>query len=160
MTVGMAPEYDVPNLRAAQSLRAPAISLIITSILSMGLNVLGLVAAAGVHSDPNGFQAGMRKSLKENKDLTPDQRAWIEQNFTAEAVASKLSTCCGIQFVVHLAVLLGAIQMLRMRYYGFAVLGSILALNPINVPICLLQLPFGIWALIALLDQNVRRAFS
>jgi DNA-directed RNA polymerase subunit RPC12/RpoP len=153
-------EMDAAAQRASQSLRAPAIALIITSILSMGADVLGLVSAAGVHADPNAFHAGMQKSLNDNPDLTPDQRQWIEQNFTAEAVASNTSICCGIQLVVNLAVLLGAVQMLRQRFYGFAVLASILALNPVNAPICLVQLPFGLWALIVLLDSNVRRSFS
>jgi hypothetical protein len=154
------PGYDSSDQRSSQAVRAPAIALIITSLLSMGINVLGLIGAAGIHADPNEWERRLEVELNSKPDLQPDQRAWMKEMLSAESVSGKMGTCCGIQFVVHLAVLLGAIQMLRQRFYGFAVLASILALNPINVPICLVQLPFGLWALIVLLDSNVRRSFS
>ena len=57
-------------------------------------------------------------------------------------------------------MLVGALQMLRARAYGFAVLGAVLALNPLNLPCCLAQFPFGLWALAVLLNPDVRRAFA
>jgi len=151
---------DPAARRVSQSLRAPAIALIVTSILSIVGDVFGLLGAAGVHADPNEWERRLDVELNAKPDLPPDQRAWMKEVFSAEAVASKLSMCCGIQLVVNLAVLLGAVQMLRQRFYGFAVLASIAALSPVNIPVCLVQLPFGLWALIVLLDQNVRRSFS
>jgi len=153
-------EIDPGARRVSQSLRAPAIALIVTAILSIVADVFGLLGAAGVHTDPNEWERRLDVELNAKPDLPPDQRAWMKEVLSAEAVASKLGTCCGIQLVLNLAVLLGAVQMLRQRFYGFAVLASILALSPVNIPVCLVQLPFGLWALIVLLDHNVRRSFS
>ena len=60
---------------------------------------------------------------------------------------------------VNLLTALGALLMLMRRGYLVALVGCIAALNPVNVPCCLLQVPFGIWGLIALLSDSGRRAF-
>jgi predicted Zn finger-like uncharacterized protein len=56
-------------------------------------------------------------------------------------------------------VLFGGIQMLRLRSFGMAMAGSIVAIIPCN-PCCLFGLPFGIWALIMLNYPEVKRAFD
>jgi len=56
-------------------------------------------------------------------------------------------------------VLAGAIQMIRLRTYGLALTAAIIALLPCS-PGCLLGLPFGIWALVALNKQEVKDAFQ
>jgi hypothetical protein len=49
--------------------------------------------------------------------------------------------------------------MLRLRTYGLAITGAIVALLPCN-PGCLLGLPFGIWALVALAQPDIKDAFD
>ena len=134
-------------------------ALLITSILGMGVGVLGLLFAGQIHANPNGFDADIHKALDDNPDLQPDQRITLKEVLTAENVASYTATCCGIGLVGNLAVMLGAIQMMRMRLYGFALLATVLALIPIS-PVCIVQAPFGIWGLIVLMDSNVRRSFA
>jgi predicted Zn finger-like uncharacterized protein len=56
-------------------------------------------------------------------------------------------------------VLAGAIQMLRLQTYWLAMTGSIVALLPCNLGCCL-GLPFGIWAIVALLKPEVKDAFE
>jgi hypothetical protein len=56
-------------------------------------------------------------------------------------------------------VLLGAIQMLRLRSYGLAMASSIIAMLPCN-GCCLLGLPFGIWAVVMLAKPEVKDAFG
>src|SRR5438874_1227370 len=60
-------EADFAALRARQSVRAPAVALLITSILSMGLSGLGLLSAAQIHSDPNDFDAKLQKIANDNQ---------------------------------------------------------------------------------------------
>jgi hypothetical protein len=55
-------------------------------------------------------------------------------------------------------VVTGAVQMLRMRAYPFAVIAAVLALLPWS-PGWLLGLPFGIWALAVLRRREVKAAF-
>ena len=68
------------------------------------------------------------------------------------------ATVCGVLLGLNLITALGAIQMLRRRTYGLAIVAALLALNPVNLPCCVLQLPFGIW-LVVLLRGDVRIAF-
>lgn len=57
-----------------------------------------------------------------------------------------------------LLMLMGAVQMKRLRSYEFAVIGSLLAMIPIG-PTCILTLPVGLWSLLVLMRPHVRRAF-
>src|SRR5438876_949430 len=100
-------ESDFAALRARQSARAPAVALLITSILGMGVGVLGLLFAGQIHANPNGFDADIHKALDDNPDLQPDQRITLKEVLTAENVASYTATCCGIGLVGNLAVMLG-----------------------------------------------------
>jgi hypothetical protein len=56
-------------------------------------------------------------------------------------------------------VLSGAIYMWNLKGYGYAKTGAIVAMVPCS-PCCLLGLPFGIWAVIALNKPEVQDAFT
>jgi hypothetical protein len=62
--------------------------------------------------------------------------------------------------VMSTIVLIGAIQMLRMRTFGVAVAGAIVAMLNLASYCCLLGLPFGIWALVVLFRPEVRGNFE
>ena len=67
----------------------------------------------------------------------------------------------GVGGIIYCAVIIFAsIQMLKMRMWGFALAGAIMSMiNCVNL-CCCLGLPFGIWALVVLLDQEVKAAFQ
>jgi hypothetical protein len=56
-------------------------------------------------------------------------------------------------------VCFGGLQMMRLRSRGWAMAGAIVAMVPCNL-CCVLGLPFGIWALVALNKPEVVRAFG
>jgi hypothetical protein len=62
-------------------------------------------------------------------------------------------------FLVHLTVLLGSLNMLRVRSYSSALTAAIVSLIPFCSPVVLLGLPFGIWALAVLRREEVKEAF-
>ena len=65
-----------------------------------------------------------------------------------------------IPVVVLLAstcIIFGALKMMRYQAYGFAVIGSILAI--IIIPGNIIGLPIGVWALVVLTQPDVRAAF-
>ena len=66
--------------------------------------------------------------------------------------------CLVIGVVFGLLQVLGALAMWRLRWYGLAVVASILAL--IISPGNLIGLPIGIWALVILSRQDVQAAFA
>jgi hypothetical protein len=61
---------------------------------------------------------------------------------------------------VGVAIIVGAVDMLRMHSYRSARLGAILSILPLCGPCMILGLPFGIWALILLLQLDVKAAFA
>lgn len=65
---------------------------------------------------------------------------------------------CGVSTFLLLLSAVGSIQMIRQRSYGFAVAAVVLSIVPASCLWCL-TLPFGIWGLVVLLDQDVRNSF-
>ena len=57
-------------------------------------------------------------------------------------------------------ILVGAIKMLRLESQGWAKTAAVLAMIPCISPCCVLGLPFGIWAFVALDDPLVKSAFG
>jgi len=66
----------------------------------------------------------------------------------------------GMIGVVYCAIIIFAsVQMMGLRMWGFALAGTIMSMINLCNGCCCLGLPFGIWALIILLDQEVKNAF-
>jgi hypothetical protein len=55
-------------------------------------------------------------------------------------------------------VVVGAVKMKNLKGYGLAMASAIIAMLPCS-PCCAIGLPFGIWALVVLNDENVQAAF-
>jgi predicted Zn finger-like uncharacterized protein len=98
-------------------------------------------------SDPNG---PFRKQLGEQakpEEITPERvRQW--------------GNVSAIFAGVNLLIVLGAICILSLRFYGFSILTCVLAILYVWLLCCLISGPFGIWALIKLLDPQVRASFE
>lgn len=121
--------YSPSPTSVRPKIMAPAIGMLVVSVLSCGLT--GLVLLAGAVSVA---EAGMA-----------DDDAAMLAMFS-------------VSFVLTLIATFGSIQMLRQRSYGLAMTAVIITLLPTGCIWCL-SLPFGIWALIVLLDPQVRAAF-
>jgi hypothetical protein len=64
-----------------------------------------------------------------------------------------------LALILSLVALAGALRMLALRNYEFAMLAAILAMVPCVTPCCLLGLPFGIWAVVALRKPGIKDRF-
>ena len=64
-----------------------------------------------------------------------------------------------IKLVLDLLTLYAGWQMRQLRSWGICLAGSIAAMLPCSV-CCILGLPMGIWAVIVLIDNEVKRAFD
>jgi hypothetical protein len=72
-----------------------------------------------------------------------------------------IATGGGVLGVVFSGVIIFAsVQMLRMQMWGFALAGAIMSMINCFNCCCLLGLPFGIWALVILLNEEVKAAFQ
>lgn len=128
------------SAEAASRVQGPAVGLIVTAALGMAgqavvilVNLLG----AGVGAAAGGEQAF----------------AGLMQGGVAIA-----SGFLGILFGV--VVLLGALKMRKLESHGFAIAASIIAMIPCISPCCFLGIPMGIWALVVLLNEDVKAGFQ
>jgi hypothetical protein len=64
-----------------------------------------------------------------------------------------------VAIILQIVVIAGAFQMLKGRNYGLAMAAAIISVIPCCSPCCILGIPFGIWALIVLNDQQVKTSF-
>jgi len=121
---------------------APAIGLIVTAVigilyqlLSVILNLLG--TGIGAFAAASGESGGM---------------------------GSLFSGVLGLVFnVIWLLmgglVIFGALKMRKLESYGLSMAAAVLAALPCTSPCCFLGLPLGIWAIVVLMNQEVKSAF-
>ncbi|HEX5790128.1 MAG TPA: hypothetical protein VFY13_03195 [Luteolibacter sp.] len=82
-----------------------------------------------------------------------------------QGLGAMMSGVMGIVFgvigiIVGGVVIYGAIKMMKLENHGLAMTAAVVAMVPCISPCCILGLPFGIWALTALNDANVKAAFG
>jgi hypothetical protein len=113
-----------------QRLRIPAIGLMVSAIINIPALVLVLVANFAVEWVDTPGRPGM---------------------LTVAVMAGAT--------IVGAFIMLGSWHMLRLRSYGWAVAGSVLALLPLSAGF-MLGVPMGVWALIVLNRRGVQEAFK
>jgi hypothetical protein len=124
---------------ARDRLQSPAIGLIVTSVIGIGLQLLNLMFAA---VGPQRFPGMNNPNMRFAPVPSP---VGVGLNLLAILLA--------------VLVIYGAIKMKNLESYTLAMTASILALIPCTSPCCCLGLPIGIWALVVLVDTNVKSAF-
>ncbi len=123
-------------------LRGPAIGLIVSA--SICLVCVGLAMAFSAFL----LASGMTEHLPEpSTGMSKSSQVWIRFAWG------------GAMFAANVVILIAAVQMLRVRKYGLAKTGAILAVIPCIGPCLVLGIPFGIWALVTLGKSGVRTAF-
>lgn len=65
----------------------------------------------------------------------------------------------GLYVLINAFVIYGALQMKKLTNYNISIAAAVLCMLPCGV-CCLVNLPIGIWALVMLLDQGVKSAFT
>ena len=126
---------------AAARVNGPAIGLVVTAGVGLALQVLGLLGnllGIGMGAGQMGGQDG----------------AMLMMQGTLGIVSGLIGIAIGV------VILMGALKMKKLESYGFAMAAAILAMIPCISPCCLLGIPFGIWALVVLLDESVKSSFT
>jgi hypothetical protein len=88
-----------------------------------------------------------------NKPNIPGKEAERFGNFVGAG-------CVPFFMISHLIVGVGGYMMYRRSSYAMAMTATILALLPCFSPCYLIGIPFGIWALVVLIDPNVKEDFQ
>jgi hypothetical protein len=125
---------------------APGICLLVFGILCFLVDVLNLVVTLSPSMQP-----------KNKEGLPPFLQQVLEDQ---EKNAGLQVTFAGLFLFASLVILGGAVQMLRMRTWGVALAGSIVAMLHLQVCCCLLGLPLGVWSVVVLCQPDVRALFK
>jgi len=137
---------------ALQAVKAPAVALIVTGGLNAVLAIWQFVRFLTLRSSWEQYPG-----LHEIQD--PQVQKMLQTILHwAYGPLGMVNNAFGL--IVSALVLVGAIKMLELRGYKFAVTASILAMIPCFTPCCCIGLPFGIWALIVLNRPEVKSQFS
>jgi hypothetical protein len=160
------PEYDPAILAAMARTNLPGIFLTLIGVLNLLVGIFFLY---------QGIRHAVRpadelwREVEEAKRVLPPVLARImeEQNLTPEQHKAQQTTSnLVIAFIVlvsALVTIMGGLRMRGLQSYGLGVTGSILAAIPCLSPMgccCGVAQFVGIWALVVLLDPNVRSTFE
>ncbi len=128
-------EYGGTREAALAKVGPPAVCLVVVSLLSLVIALIGAVAGMVMFQNP-----GPGKT---------------EEDGVIVAVV------CALYIPYSAVMLAGAVRMKALRGYGLAMTAAIMAVaNIACFGVCgLLSVGFGIWALVAMQDANVKRQF-
>jgi hypothetical protein len=147
-----------PNAEARGRVTGPAIFLIIIGALNL-LSGLGGISMGLICYvlPPDMIEAQMKQQNPQQAAQIKAQGMDMKQLVTIEGHFWMAGGVGG--FILGIPILLGGIGMLRLRWYGLAALGSVLAMiSPGGC--CALGMAAGIWGLVVLFNPEVRSAFQ
>src|SRR5215211_39290 len=128
---------NLETQRAMEMVKLPAIFLIVTAALSVLGGLLGLLT-------PGVSEEQLSRMLED-----PSAPDWLKE--LAQSSAGGVGQASNIvSIVVGGVILFGALKMMRLQSFGWAMAASIAAVIPCLSPCCCLGIPFGIWSLVVL----------
>jgi hypothetical protein len=122
---------------------APAISMLAVAVLGLGLATYNSVVAL----------------VGEPLPVDPNAPPFIQEILRGAhgPTAALMQACFGM---MSLATIVGSVQLLRRKWWGFGIAVSVLSMVNFASCCCILGLPFGIWTLVTLTSPDVKEAFS
>ena len=158
------PASDQTQVR--QRVQAPGIALIVVGILNL---LMALVQVAGtilIVAAPQQIQKMMEDMQKDNAGAPNPFKGLLggqgQQQINSPAAVIQNTVLSLLMVLIAALNLLGGIRMLSLRSYALSVAGAISAAIPCIScgGCCLFGEAIGIWALIVLLNNDVRSAFQ
>jgi len=146
---------DRRSENARDRVALPGLFLIIIGLISVVI-VVGLIAVWWIAPD-----VVAKPNYDLMKDLTKNQPGAVPPYDDFVKQQRIQSTGIGIlQLVGSIFIFLGGIKMRALQGYGIAMTGSIMAIIPLCTNYCCCtSMPFGIWALVVLMNADVKAAF-
>ncbi len=135
--------YHPGNVESARArVATPAVAIMVIAGVSIGVALLSLLI------NILGIGVGAFGRLRD------DQR-----------IAQFLTGGLGLAFnlvalVINPIAIWGALRMKALRSYGLSVTAAVIVMIPCTSCCCLFGLPIGIWALVVLMSEEVKAAFT
>jgi hypothetical protein len=130
-----------------QKLKIPAIGIITTGALGGLLSLYGVIATL----------LGSNKNTELPPGLPPEAAGFLK-SYLAMMETFNLPLNL-LALVMSVLTLMAGIRMLQRRSYGLVMTGVIIGMVPCLSACCCTGLPFGIWALVVLSNEEVRKSF-
>ncbi|MFN0018739.1 MAG: hypothetical protein ACKVP0_10805 [Pirellulaceae bacterium] len=121
---------------------APAIALVITGALGLLLAIVGVVIA-------------FSPAPPVNPNAPPAMQSLQRGGHGPAAVVVQ-----GLFVLVNGFIIFGAVQTMRQKMRGLGIAASVAAMLNFANCCCLLGIPIGIWSLVILMQDDVKRAFD
>jgi predicted RND superfamily exporter protein len=143
---------------AKEKAKIPAIGLIITGVISLLFVPVGIYQYMTLDDQ---FEKEIQKFEKQNPNASPQQK----EDFNAfmgkfkDGMKIVLPGVYAISFFVALLTIYGGLQLMKLKGRGLVYTASILSLLPCTSSCCVLGLIFGIWAIVVLSDDYVKRGY-
>ncbi len=140
----------------------PAIFLLVVSVLNLLAGIYCMVDGIFVKEGGADVEAQMQKQWD---DMEPSQKDAMSQVGIKSAHdllmlgANFYLGWGGLMALIAVLTLFGSIRMLSLHSYGLGMFGAVLTAIPCVTPCCLIGQIAGIWAIIVLMNPDVRRAF-
>jgi hypothetical protein len=147
---GWAPDKSAGDPGAQAALRRvspPAVAIMATMAISMMLAIGNLVLN----------QMGVLGPAQIPPEIDGATRAQLEQMYASLGMVSTAATV--ISLLSGAFIIFAMTKMKRLESYGLSITATIMSMVPCISPCCILGLPFGIWGLIVLMDESVKRYF-
>lgn len=130
----------------------PGVLLLVVGLLSTLMTGVDIARAT---ADPEAFAAKTREYF----DQLAETRKSPELREFGETTIKWLPVARVVFLSLGLLTAAGGLSMIRQRYHGLAMLGSVAAFFNVYCYICILGFPIGGWCLFVLMDPEVRKQF-
>ncbi len=153
--------------QAKSKTQVPGVLLIIMGLLSVVFGAGMLVFSAGDFQ--KGFELGIKQQIEiveKNPQLTPEQKkeqleAINKLPDALKQIQPSLPIYGIITGVSGLLMIMGGVKFMNLGSKGLVIIASILTLTPFTAGCCcVIGIPVGIWAIIALNNQVVRDGYA
>ncbi len=160
--IGDAPPRPADVVAARGKVAVPAILLVAFGLLGSSLGAISLAVALAAPASFGDAYADFMKPLIEKQppsQARDDQLAQVEQvrQIRLDSPANLASTA--VSLAASGLMVVGGLRMRGLKSYGLAVTASLAAFYPCGACLCFAA-PVGLWALITLLNGDVKAAFA
>lgn len=145
---------------AKARLAAPGLLLVLSAVVMLLLMLANVgVLASGTDTGLMAaeFVAEMQPPGPAKEQAQEQVKQMVGRDRTAEYVQAGVFAVVGT--ALDLVILVGGLRMRQARSYGLSMAAAICGIIPLN-SCCCLGLPFGIWALVVLLNPDVKAGFA
>ncbi|HEY1717852.1 MAG TPA: DUF4339 domain-containing protein [Verrucomicrobiae bacterium] len=140
---------------ALQRVKAPAVALMVASILNIILALWSLLQL--IFSNPDLQQVNSELAQLNNPQIEQFVQKMLHLMYGPLGIVNVI-----VELAISVLIFVGAKKMKSLQSYEFALAAASLSLVPCLTPCCgyLLGLAFGIWALVVLRKPDVKSHFS